>query len=347
MTGELQNVRVPAVAGMFYPERPEVLRTMVRQFLAQVPVGKGSPCAMIAPHAGYVYSGYTAACAYRTLSVAQISSPRRVFVLAPSHRCRLVGVSVGNYRAYATPLGEVSLDEEIIQRLLQQADVSRANAPHQQEHSLEVQLPFLQEVLGHFQLVPLVYGEISHRRLAALVLENMAADDLLVASSDLSHFHPYEEAKKLDANCHRAVLGLDAPAMNQNEACGRTAMAALLEIAKQRNWRPVLADYRNSGDTAGDKQRVVGYASYLFYSETLSKESTDFAGASASFEALPALLRTHLQGVLQGRGEGRGEGRGGLKPVELMAQIAGLDRQGACFITLTKNKQLRGCICFT
>ena len=327
-TIKTSEIRQPAVAGMFYPNDPEQLRTMVRQFLASAPVLGPAPCAMVAPHAGYVYSGYTAACAYRTLAKAAEDHPVRVFLLSPSHRVYLEGVSVGSYRAYATPLGEVMVDQEMVQRMAAIPDVSQDLAPHQQEHALEVHLPFLQETLGHFKLVPVVFGDISGGHLADIIAKFWQPSDLLIASSDLSHFHPYDEARRLDNQCHEAVMAINPRAMSKTEACGNAGICALLEMARRYKWHPVLADYRNSGDTAGDKNKVVGYASYLFYPQTTLQQVPAMT--------LPKMARSHLEKVLRGEQ--------GLKPDLLIQQSTKLAEQGACFVTLTKHGQLRGCI---
>lgn len=257
------RIRPAAVAGMFYPGDAPSLRKMVRRFLEEAPVPAPDPMALVAPHAGYVYSGFTAACGYRAL--APVSTPRRVFLLGPCHRVYLEGVGVGDYDAFATPLGLVPVDREVVERLAREADVTLAIAPHQLEHSLEVHLPFLQETLGSFHIVPMVYGKVAGRRLAELLFLAWQPGDLIIASSDLSHYYPYEQARRLDQRCHDAVLARDAGAMGQCEACGQTGISALLGAALERDWQPVLADYRTSGDTAGDKAQVVGYASYLFY----------------------------------------------------------------------------------
>ncbi|MBF0284418.1 MAG: AmmeMemoRadiSam system protein B [Magnetococcales bacterium] len=260
------RVRPPAVAGLFYPEEADALRGAVRSLLESVPPPIAAPpVALAVPHAGYVYSGLTAAHAYRALPAADPDHPRRVIVLSPSHRVFLEGVSVGDWEAFATPLGEIPLDWEAVERLAQEPDVQRTAAPHRQEHALEVHLPFLQETVGAFRLVPLVHGRIAHQRLAALALLSWRPGDLLIASTDLSHFHPDHEARRLDAQCHQAVLSLDAAAMNQCEACGRTGVSALLEIARERGWRPEKLHDRNSGEVTGDRSSVVGYASYVFH----------------------------------------------------------------------------------
>ncbi|MBF0124896.1 MAG: AmmeMemoRadiSam system protein B [Magnetococcales bacterium] len=273
------NTRPPAVAGTFYPQQTDALRQMVRSLLQQVAVERPLPRAIVAPHAGYVYSGYTAAHAYRTLpndwaAVSnQTASPRRVFLIGPSHRVYLEGVSVGNYHRFLTPLGTIDVDWELINRMVaNEPDVTNHPAPHQLEHSLEVHLPFLQETIGSggYRLVPMVFGRMPPQRLAEIIDRYRQPDDLLIYSSDLSHFLPYEAARTKDQQCHQAMLARDPSAMAQCDACGNTGMAALLHLAQQQRWQVTLADYRTSGDTAGDKQRVVGYASYLCYDEPAS-----------------------------------------------------------------------------
>ncbi|MBF0160292.1 MAG: AmmeMemoRadiSam system protein B, partial [Magnetococcales bacterium] len=259
-----------AVAGAFYPHQPEVLRQMVQSLLQQVEPNRPLPRAMVAPHAGYIYSGYTAAHAYRTLPEhwAAEGTMRRVFLIGPSHRVYLEGVSVGNYRHFLTPLGAVEVDWELTRQMVaDEPDVIDHPAPHQQEHSLEVHLPFLQETIGNsgYRLVPMVFGRMAPQRLAELIDRYRSPDDLIICSSDLSHFLPYEAARHKDQSCHQAMLARDPQAMAQCDACGNTGMAALLHLAQQQSWQVILADYRTSGDTAGDKQRVVGYASYLCY----------------------------------------------------------------------------------
>ena len=325
---EAIETRQPAVAGSFYPSDPDQLRAMVRQFLAQAPAGEPLPCAMVAPHAGYQYSGLTAAYAYRTLSRASQEHPLRVFLLSPSHRVYLEGISVGHYRAYATPLGDVLVDQEMVQRMAALPDVSQDLAPHQPEHALEVHLPFLLETVGFIKLVPIIVGDISGGHLADILCQFWQPGDLLIASSDLSHFHSHEKAQQLDAECHQAVLTLDPPAMAKAQACGNIGMSALLEMGRRFKWRPVLSDYRTSGDTAGSKERVVGYGSYLFYPQQAAKQNVPLS--------LPKLARNHLEQVLSGRA--------GLQPAVLIHQQPHLAKDGACFVTLNKQGQLRGCI---
>jgi AmmeMemoRadiSam system protein B/AmmeMemoRadiSam system protein A len=323
-------VRQPAVAGSFYPNDPQALRSMVRQFLDRAPQGHRPPCALVAPHAGYIYSGYTAACAYRSLARAAPAKPLRVFLLSPSHRVALHGISVGNYGAYRTPLGDVPVDQAVVERLAVLPDVSRDPAAHQHEHALEVHLPFLQETVQHLQLVPIIFGRISGGHLADMLAQVWQPEDLLLASTDLSHYYPYEEARRLDSQAVAALAALDPQAMSKTEACGNSGVCAVLELARRRQWRSVLADYRTSGDTAGAKDRVVGYVSYLFY------PSSEGVVRTAEVNSLPGVVRLHLQRVLGGEA--------GIAAEALTARVVELGQPGACFVTLTKRGQLRGCI---
>ncbi|MBF0341402.1 MAG: AmmeMemoRadiSam system protein B [Magnetococcales bacterium] len=342
----MERVRAPAVAGMFYPGEARALRNLVEGLLEQVPAVPVEPVAVVAPHAGFVYSGLTAAHAYKGLAKASSLHPRRVFLIGPSHRVWLEGVSVGNYDAYATPLGRVPVDREGVECLASRPDVSREEEPHRLEHSLETQLPFLQVTLVNFRIVPLVYGEMSGGHLADLLAGCWKPEDLIVISTDLSHYHPYDEARRLDALSNAAVLARDPKAMAGCEACGNIGVRAVLETARRRRWRPLLADLRNSGDTAGDKNRVVGYASYLFYPEqaelsvaaplpvAVPAPAPDPAPAPGT--GLPELVREHLAATLSGTP--------GLSPAALTGRREELARPGACFVTLTRQGRLRGCI---
>ncbi|MBF0097400.1 MAG: AmmeMemoRadiSam system protein B [Magnetococcales bacterium] len=324
-------VRQPAVAGSFYPNEPQALRSMVRQFLDRAPP-MDPPCALVAPHAGYIYSGYTAACAYRSLARATPAKPLRVFLLSPSHRVALHGLSVGNYGAYRTPLGDVPVDQAVVEQLAALPDVSRDPAAHQHEHALEVHLPFLQETVQHFQLVPIIFGRVSGGHLADLLARVWQPEDLLLASTDLSHYHPYTEARRLDGQALAALAAVDPQAMSKTEACGNSGVCAVLELARRWQWRSVLADYRNSGDTAGGKDRVVGYVSYLFYPSS----SSGGVVRGTEVNTLPGVARLHLQRVLGGES--------GISAEALTARVVELAQPGACFVTLTKHGQLRGCI---
>ena len=258
-------VRPAAVADMFYPGDAGELASFISRALAQataeltedLPV----PKAVIVPHAGYIYSGPVAAVAYAALNKSNIN---RVVLLGPAHRIPFYGMAVPDCTAFATPLGEVRLDSEAMQQALSLPDVQVNDAAHALEHSLEVQLPFLQMVLEQFELVPLCIGAVESD-VVARVIETLWGDEgtLFVVSSDLSHYHPYAAARELDRQSIAQILNMQA-GLSHNQACGATGINALLAVAQKRGMRARLLDYRNSGDTAGDKSRVVGYASVAF-----------------------------------------------------------------------------------
>lgn len=265
-------VRSPAVAGLFYPNDPGQLSLEIAHMLteAQPFVGPGDNApikALIVPHAGYIYSGPVAACAYARIA-AQRERIRRVVLFGPAHRVPFRGLATTSARAWRTPLGDVPIDRNAIDALLIQRDleaqVEELEPAHAEEHSLEVQLPFLQTVLDEFTLVPWVVGMAPGHAVAA-VLERLWGGDetLLVISSDLSHYHSYDEAQHLDHDTVSSVLRLEQ-LPSHDQACGATPINGLVEMARRRGLEPELLDLRNSGDTAGDRSRVVGYAAFAF-----------------------------------------------------------------------------------
>lgn len=261
------NLRPPAVAGMFYPDSPVVLTREIAGMLAGVSGATGgSPKAIIVPHAGYIYSGPIAASAFAAIEGLR-PTIRRVILLGPTHRVAVRGLALPTSEAFATPLGIVPIDQQAIDDLNGMPQVIFSDAAHAQEHSLEVEIPFLQTVLGNFTLLPLAVGEASTSDVAE-VLERLwgGNETLIVVSSDLSHYLPYEDAQHIDAKTARQVIDLD-PMINHYQACGATPINGLLFAARQHGLRAQRLDLRNSGDTAGDKTRVVGYGAFAFYSE--------------------------------------------------------------------------------
>lgn len=260
-------VRRAAVAGSFYPSQQEELSRVIGNFLLescqQVKLPR-PPKALIVPHAGYVYSGPVAASAYSWIRPlhAEIS---KVVLLGPVHRVPIQGLALPGGEAFATPLGTVALDVPACRQLESLPQVSVNAAAHALEHSLEVQLPFLQTVLGSgFTLVPLAVGQADPQQVAQ-VLERLWGweDTLIVISSDLSHFLPYSTAQQVDSNTCRHILQLDTH-INPEQACGAYPINGLLLAARRRGLTPALLGLCNSGDTAGDKNRVVGYAAFSF-----------------------------------------------------------------------------------
>ena len=259
-----RSVRQPAVAGLFYPgDRTELERTL-SAMLKAAPHGGKPPKALIAPHAGYVYSGPIAASAYARLEPLR-DTVKRVVLLGPTHRVAVRGLALPASQQFATPLGTVEIDNAAIEQLKSLPQVGVSEEAHLLEHSLEVHLPFLQTVLADFRLVPLAVGYASAEEVAE-VLDTLwgGPETLIVVSSDLSHYLPYREAQSVDRDTAEAVLRLDTH-IDHEQACGATPVTGLALAARQRNLTPELLDLRNSGDTAGDQSRVVGYASFAFY----------------------------------------------------------------------------------
>ena len=261
-------IRPPAVAGMFYPEEPEELRAVLNELLSHGDDLKAEikqPVALIVPHAGYIYSGPIAATVYRYLTRFR-QCIKRVILLGPSHRLPLSGIATSSATHFSTPLGLIPIDQASYRKIAQHPAVKQFDAAHAQEHSLEVQLPFLQSVLDNFTLVPLVVGDTDRNDVAnVLQLLALDSDTLVVVSSDLSHYQDYHSAQQRDQKTTDAILHLQPESIGYEDACGRNPVNGLLTLAQQRHLQVVTADLRNSGDTAGARDRVVGYGAYLFH----------------------------------------------------------------------------------
>jgi MEMO1 family protein len=284
MRAATQNPRIrrPAVAGAFYPREPRALRTVVAECLAQAegvqpapngedavdPAPTSIPKALIAPHAGYVYSGPIAASAYITLRGAA-HRIERVVLIGPSHFVPFRGLAVSRAEAFETPLGSVPIDEAGRREVLHVPNVVAADAPHAQEHSLEVQLPFLQVLLGDFRVLPIAAGDATAREVA-VALERVwgSEETLIVVSSDLSRYLEYHAARRLDAATARSILN-GATELGAEQACGCVGINGLLHTARQHELEVRLLDLRNSGDTASDRSRVVGYGAFALYDATI------------------------------------------------------------------------------
>lgn len=261
----MQTIRPPAVAGMFYPADARELQTLLRELLEKAPADGVPPKALIAPHAGYIYSGPIAASAYARLAPLrdQIS---RVVLLGPAHRVAFRGLAASSAAAFRTPLGDIPLDAAALSDLYALPQVRELDEAHALEHSLEVQLPFLQTVLKSFSLVPLVVGDATYAEVAE-VLERVwgGPETLIVISSDLSHYHDYATARRMDTATSRAIEALQPEHIDYEDACGRTPVGGLLTVARAHGLHVDIVDLRNSGDTAGPRDQVVGYGAYVVH----------------------------------------------------------------------------------
>lgn len=258
------RIRAQAVAGLFYPKDAEQLRKTVQTYLREAPEISLAPKALIVPHAGYMYSGAIAATAYKSLAAIK-NKISRVVLLGPSHRVPFVGVASSQANSFSTPLGLVECDREFIAKIEQLGLVKPLDIAHADEHSLEVHLPFLQESLPHFRLVPLVVGEIKKEAMEKVIASVWNdSQTLLVVSTDLSHYLNYEEARFVDRKTSAQIENLDA-SLNGEQACGCMPLNGLLAYCKHRGLSITNVDLRNSGDTSGNKSRVVGYGAYVVH----------------------------------------------------------------------------------
>lgn len=261
----MSTVRLPAVAGSFYPAEPAVLRRTVERLLAQAAPAQLQAAddlrALIAPHAGYIYSGPTAGVAYRCLQ-EHWEQVRRVVVIGPAHRVPVFGMATSSADAFATPLGEMPVDRASRERILELPFVYVSDEAHREEHCLEVQLPFLQVLSSTLMVLPLVVGEARAEQVAELFARLDEADTLILVSSDLSHFYDYVTAGRLDQETATAIRHLHR--LEHGQACGRTAINGLLLRSREMGWQAHVLDVCNSGDTAGPRGRVVGYGAFAF-----------------------------------------------------------------------------------
>jgi hypothetical protein len=326
--------RPPAVAGLFYPDDPGVLRRNVQQFVAAAgPPDRAAPApkALIAPHAGYVYSGPSAGHAYARL-VPHAARIRRVILLGPVHRVPVRGLALPSVDRFDTPLGSVEIDRQAVALLQDLPQVVISDGAHAAEHSLEVHLPFLQQVLGRFTLVPLAVGDATPDEVAEVLARLWGGEEtLIVVSSDLSHYLPYATARAVDRETVESMLAL-APTLQHEQACGATPVNGLLALARRRGLRAELLDLRNSGDTAGDRGRVVGYAALALYEPTAAGKSTD--DAESADARGPTLLAHARSAIAQFLG----------LPVVAAPHAPFLHEPGATFVTLKIERELRGCV---
>ncbi|MBN1283216.1 MAG: AmmeMemoRadiSam system protein B [Proteobacteria bacterium] len=329
-----KSVQQPVVAGTFYPADAKSLRSMVKGMIDMAPVKAldGELIGIIAPHAGYRYSGRVAAAAFRQLAGRGFT---RAVVIAPSHRAHVAGAALSPFSSYRTPLGDIPIDREAVDALSGKHPWAEEDAgAFSTEHSLEVELPFLQVALGEFKLVPIIVGQAGKKRLDAIAeaLEKELGDrsTIFVASSDLSHFHDYEKAQRLDSATVGIICDkspgefLAAAEVGKAQLCGSSPVYIMKRIAEMRGASLELLEYANSGDATGDRSRVVGYASIAV--------TAPRSMGMPQEEALLSLARRTIEAHLSG------------KPLPPLPGDPALAEDGAAFVTLRKNGRLRGCI---
>jgi MEMO1 family protein len=256
--------RQPAVAGTFYPANRQQLHQMLNRYLDDAETAAKVPKAIIAPHAGYIYSGPVAASAYARLKKAH-DRITRVVIIGPSHRVAFSGLAVSKAQSFITPLGPITVDQEAVEAIAKKLPfVDYLEQAHTYEHSLEVHLPFLQEMLDDFKIVPIVAGDASPEQVSQVIDTLWGGyETLIVISSDLSHYHDYATAKQLDQATSVVIEHLQYERLASESACGKVPVSGLLKLAREKSLTIKTIDLRNSGDTAGDKSRVVGYGAYV------------------------------------------------------------------------------------
>ena len=263
-------IREPAVSNVFYSGNPIELREMLIEFLNNAPLYNIKPEAVVSPHAGYIYSGKVAAVSYKQFQNLNPKRNYNVLLIGPSHYVAFEGVSFGYYDYWETPLGQVKVNKLAIKDFVKNfpnLPITLNNIPHIREHSLEVQIPFLQMVLLHFSIIPVVYGQVDFRIVEQIIdfFKDNREDTIVVISTDLSHYYPDNVAKSIDYYCNLAVEKLDTNLLNRCEACGKIGLKAIIDYSRRKGWKGKVLDYKTSGDTSGERSTVVGYGSYIFY----------------------------------------------------------------------------------
>lgn len=331
---EIKRVRESMIAGSWYPGSKRELESMLDKFLEKTEKRDlGRIRVLIAPHAGYLYSGQVAAFSFKQVEDADY---KKVIIMGPSHRHPLSGLSIGNYTHYKTPLGEVKISP-LAKEMIQKSDlINSIEDVHSMEHSVEIEIPFLQMVLRDFEIIPIVVGRLSEaqREEAADFLINYLDDStLLVVSTDLSHYHPYDSAAKLDTDSIDAITSLDYGRAGECEMCGSEPVLIAIKIAQKMNLSAEPLKYENSGDITGDKSGVVGYAAIAFYQNKSGNPNSNGELSREEQKFLLDLARDTIELYVK-------EG----KTLEVETDNPKLRKKRGAFVTLEKGGMLRGCI---
>lgn len=338
--------RNPAVAGIFYPYEPEALNSELNKHLgASVPRHFLQPQILVVPHAGYRYSAATAAKAYQVLQ-AYSGNIRNVILVGPAHYVHVKGAAVPKNEYWTTPLGKIALNRQIINNLVSDSGFVYNDKAHKKEHSLEVQLPFLQKVLKNFQIAPVVYGDVSPETLAkALEPYLKRPDTLIIFSADLSHYYDDATAKIIDSQTEEMVAAGKAE-IESHMSCGAPGINAAILLARKAGLRPTLLDMRNSGAAGGDKSGVVGYGAWSFTDAEMHKDDKPLSSLEQEWESLRNFAGLYGKDILKIAGEAVNEAvlnKGYYKPTR-KEYDNNLFNRGAAFVTINKNGKLRGCM---
>lgn len=325
------SIKPPAVAGSFYPDDTNQLSLLLDDYLEKASAKILPPKAIIAPHAGYRYSGEVAASIYSNMK--QLNSKiKRVVLLGPAHRVFVNGIALPSYTHFATPLGNVAINTEVLNQLESLSNVQYQDIAFKEEHSLEVQLPFLQKVLNNFTLVPLLVGKASTEHVADILNKLWGGEEtLIVISSDLSHFHDYETASEKDRATSQLIENFEYSKIDSDQACGCMPMRGLLKLAQDKNMHAQTIELCNSGDTAGSKERVVGYGAYAFFDSANDDSILNDRDKKVAFDVIHKSIEQ------------------GFKNETAYVPITNeynhcFSKNYAVFITLKLHGQLRGCI---
>lgn len=343
-TAHADNIRKPIYAGSFYPAEQTELTAFIEQLTRRIKQAhlkcplQTSLKAIIMPHAGYIYSGWTASHISLVLKEKQF---KRIIVMGPDHRVGFQGGAISDVTGYETPLGPIRLNKDAVILRRHNALFQAVPASDRLEHSVEVVLPFLQYFIGNFELIPIVFGQgqgIVDK--ASTALQSMLDQNtLLVASSDLSHYLSYPEAVVRDRETIRMILDLDAEKLmkRENAACGKIPILIVINMARGHGWKPILLNYSNSGDTAGDRSKVVGYAAIAFFGGTSMQNLLDSTQTLSQRQG-QCLVKLARQTIAERLG------KSSIKVDPASLEDAAYQDHRGTFVTLTINHQLRGCI---
>lgn len=317
-----KKIRKPYCSGSWYPGDKLELAETIDRFLLNAPKEPFFPKAVIVPHAGYMFSGQTAAYSFRQLD----RKTKEVIILGTAHRYNLVGASFTDYDYYETPLGLTKVTDKR-KGILKENIIRSIDEADYQEHSIEIEIPFLQRALDKFSIIPIIVGRVDSEKFSDFLEKYSADGGVIVVSVDLSHFHPYEEAKRLDEYSINCILNLDYKGIDKAEIDSPFAVKSLLILAKRQGWETKLLNYKNSGDVISDKSSVVGYAAIAFYDAKVPYFTTD------DRRYMEKLAKQAVEVYV----------RNG-KRIEIENPPENLKKDLACFVTIRDKNNLRGCI---